>query len=124
MPKYSFGFRRDNGKQSTLTNQTSTTKSVGPGRYHPEISNNPSTKKNSPRWTLSKAGRTVAGLRNASKHQTYDTRTSVGKQSVSKNKTAPSCSFGTASRDITSKMGTFKGGMTGVVKVKMPHSKY
>lgn len=123
-PKFTFGFRRQQGNQDSLKNQTSTTKTVGPGRYVPEASMNPSTKKNNPRWTLSKAGRSVAGLKSVDKHQTYDTRTSVGKQFVSKKRTAPSCTFGTAPRDITSKMGNYKDGMTGVVKVKMPHAKW
>ena len=123
-PKFTFGFRRTKGGQDTLKVQTSTTKAVGPGRYHPELALNPSSKKNSPRWTLSKAGRSVAGLKAADKHQTYDTRPSVGKQFTSKNKTAPSCHFGTAPRDVSSKVGVFKGSMTGVMKVKMPHSRW
>lgn len=107
-----------------MVNQVSTTKSVGPGRYVPEACVNPSTKQNSPRWTLSKAGRFVAGIKTIDKLQTYDTRPSVGKQPVSKNRTAPSCTFGTASRDVSAKTGTYKDSMTGVVKVKMPHSKW
>lgn len=122
-PKFSFGFRRTAGGQG-LINQTSTTKSVGPGRYVPEASSNPSSKKNFPKWTLSKAGRSVAGLRNVDKNQTYDTRSGVGKQQSSKNKSAPSAHFGTSSRDLTSKLGTFKDGMTGVMKVKMPHARW
>lgn len=54
--KYTFGYRRQ-GKGGVLTNQTSTPGSVGPGRYVPEASSNPSTKTNMPRWTLPKAGR-------------------------------------------------------------------
>ena len=122
-PKFTFGHRRQNGGQG-LQNQTSTTKSVGPGRYVPESSMNPSSKKNAPKWTLSKAGRSVAGLRTVDKHQTYDTRSAVGKQHTSKNKSAPSAHFGTSSRDLSSKLGTFKDGMTGAMRVKMPHSKW
>lgn len=122
-PKYTFGHRRSNGGQG-LQNQTSTTKSVGPGRYVPEACMNPSTKENAPKWTLSKAGRAVAGLRTVDKHQTYDTRSAVGSQFVSKNRTAPSCHFGTSSRDLSSKVGVFKDGMTGAMKIKMPHSKW
>jgi hypothetical protein len=123
-PKYTFGFRRQKGSQNALINQTSTTKSVGPGRYVPESSMNPSNKKNSPRWSLSKAGRFVTGIKAVDKHQTYDTRTAVGKQFVSKKRTAPSCTFGTAPRDVSGKVGTFKDSMTGAMKVKMPHSKW
>eukprot|EP00352_Strombidinopsis_acuminata_P005645 CAMPEP_0176349214 /NCGR_PEP_ID=MMETSP0126-20121128/8484_1 /TAXON_ID=141414 ORGANISM="Strombidinopsis acuminatum, Strain SPMC142" /NCGR_SAMPLE_ID=MMETSP0126 /ASSEMBLY_ACC=CAM_ASM_000229 /LENGTH=224 /DNA_ID=CAMNT_0017698467 /DNA_START=27 /DNA_END=701 /DNA_ORIENTATION=+ len=53
-PNYTFGFKRGaNG----LKNQTSTPASVGPGRYAPEHSVNPSTREDKPRWTLPKAGR-------------------------------------------------------------------
>jgi hypothetical protein len=41
-PHYTFGFRR--GGTGALKNQTSTPGSVGPGRYVPEASANPSTK--------------------------------------------------------------------------------
>lgn len=53
--KFTFGFRR--GGTGALKNQTSTPGSVGPGRYVPEASANPSTKTDFPRWTLPKAGR-------------------------------------------------------------------
>jgi hypothetical protein len=39
-PEYTFGYRRGGG----LKNQTSTPAAVGPGRYVPEASSNPSTK--------------------------------------------------------------------------------
>jgi hypothetical protein len=123
-PKYTFGFRRTKGNQNALVNQTSTTKSVGPGRYMPEAAMNPSTRQNSPKWTLSKAGKSLAGIKTNDKHQTYDTRPSLGQQNISKNKTAPSCKFGTAPRDVSSKAGIFKDGMTGTMKIKMPHSKF
>ena len=51
---YTFGYRRGDGG---LKNWTSTPGSVGPGRYVPEASANPSAKQNMPRWTLPKAGR-------------------------------------------------------------------
>ena len=124
LPKYTFGFRRQKGNQNALVNQTSTTRTVGPGRYVPESSMQTSNKKNMPRWTLAKAGRFVTGIKRMDKHQTYDTKGSVGKQFVSKKKTAPSAHFGTAPRDVSSKVGTFKDNMTGVMKVKMPHSKW
>lgn len=124
MPNYTFGFRRQKGGQGTLINQTSTTRTVGPGRYVPEASMNTGNKKNNPRWTLSKAGRFISGVKQFAKHQTYDTKGSVGKQFISKKKTAPSAHFGTAPRDVSSKAGVFKDGMTGAMKVKMPHSKW
>jgi len=54
-PNYTFGFRR--GGAGALKNQTSTPGSVGPGRYVPEASANPSGKTDYPKWTLPKAGR-------------------------------------------------------------------
>jgi hypothetical protein len=107
LPKYSFGYRRSKGNQNGLINQTSTTKSVGPGRYVPEASMATSNKKTSPRWTLSKAGRTIGGLKTFDKHQTYDTKQSVGKQFTSQKRTASSCHFGTAPK-FSSKLGVFK----------------
>ncbi|CAI2377535.1 unnamed protein product [Moneuplotes crassus] len=123
-PKYTFGHRRTKGNQNALVNQTSTTKTVGPGRYAPESSVNTSNKKNNPRWTLSKAGRFATGIKGYDKHQTYDIKGAVGRQQNSKKKSAPSAHFGTAPRDISAKMGTFKDGMTGAMKVKMPHAKW
>lgn len=47
---------------------TSTPNSVGPGRYVPEASSNPSTKVDYPRWTLPKAGRPPADGRRVDKN--------------------------------------------------------
>ena len=96
--KYSFGFRRTKGAQDSLINKTSTTKTVGPGRYVPEACPNPSNRKDYPKWTLPKAGRGTGAGKRISKHQTYDTRSSVGKQHLSKNKSGSSAHFGTSSR--------------------------
>ena len=76
-PNFTFGFRR--GGTGALKNQTSTPGSVGPGRYVPEASANPSTKTNFPRWTLPKAGRPATEGKKVDKNQTYDTRSSIGK---------------------------------------------
>jgi hypothetical protein len=76
-PNYTFGYRR--GGTGALKNQTSTPGSVGPGRYVPEASANPSTKQDFPRWTLPKAGRPQNELRRVDKNQTYDTRSSIGR---------------------------------------------
>lgn len=65
-PNYTFGFRR--GGTEALKNQTSTPGSVGPGRYVPEASANPSNKQNFPRWTLPKAGRPNNDLRKIDKN--------------------------------------------------------
>jgi hypothetical protein len=96
--RYTFGYRRTKGAQDSLVNKVSTTKTVGPGRYVPEACANPSNKKDYPRWTLPKAGRSGGGDKKVSKNQTYDTRSGVGKQHLSKNKSGSSCHFGTAGR--------------------------
>ena len=49
-------------------NNTSTPNSVGPGRYAPEASKNPSVKTDFPKWTLPKAGRPAAGNRRVDKN--------------------------------------------------------
>jgi hypothetical protein len=63
-PKYTFGYRRGGG----LKTQTSTPASVGPGRYVPEASSNPSQKQDFPRWTLPKAGRPNLATRRVDKN--------------------------------------------------------
>jgi len=105
---YTFGFRRGDGG---LKNHTSTPASVGPGRYVPEAAANPSAKQNMPRWTLPKAGRAEAGLKKFDKNQTYDTRSGIGSQPLSKNKTTTKTHFGTSTRDHANKLGTFKDTM-------------
>ncbi|CAI2375506.1 unnamed protein product [Moneuplotes crassus] len=120
--KFSFGYRRLKGDQDSLINKTSTTKTVGPGRYVPEACPNPSQRQDYPKWTLPKAGRNFGDGKRLSKHQTYDTRSSVGKQYLSKNKSGPSAHFGTGNR--SSKVGQFRDSMTGAMKVRMPHVPY
>jgi len=121
-PNYTFGFRR--GGAGALKNQTSTPGSVGPGRYVPEASANPSDKQNFPRWTLPKAGRPADGGKRVDKNQTYDTRSGFGKQPHSKNTSSGVCHFGSSGRDNSSKTGTFKDMMQGASSVKLYHPKY
>ena len=103
---------------------TSTPGSVGPGRYVPEASANPSTKQDFPRWTLPKAGRPAADLKKVDKNQTYDTRSSIGKQTHSNNKSAGVTHFGSSGRDHSNKLGTFKDMMQGGASVKLYHPKF
>lgn len=116
-PKYTFGFRRGNA----LKNGSSSPNSVGPGRYVPEASSNPSTLLNQPKWTLPKAGRTQGDLKSLTKNQTYDNRSSIGRQPASNNKSSPTAHFGTSGRDNTSKTGHFKDLMVGQANVKLYH---
>jgi len=122
LPAFTFGFRR--GGAGALKNQTSTPGSVGPGRYVPEASALPSDKTNFPRWTLPKAGRPNNDMKKPDKNQTYDTRSAIGKQPHSKNKSAAVAHFGTADRDARSKQGTFKDMMQGASSVKLYHPKW
>jgi hypothetical protein len=103
-PEYTFGYRR--GAQG-LKNLISTPGAVGPGRYVPEAAANPSTKQNFPRWTLPKAARPEAAVKKYDKHQTYDTRGSIGVQASSKNRTATQAHFGSSNRDGAKKLGSF-----------------
>ena len=121
-PLYTFGFRRGGG--GALKNQTSTPNSVGPGRYVPEASANPSTKQDYPRWTLPKAGRAAGDMKRVDKNQTYDTRSGFGKQNHSKNTSSGVTHFGSSGRDNSSKLGTFKDMMQGGTAVKLYHPKY
>lgn len=71
---------------------------------------------------MPKAGRGGNYYKRLDKNQTYDTRSSVGNQYLSKNRSGPSAHFGTSSR--ATRTGTFKDSMTGAMKVKMPHASY
>ena len=120
-PKYTFGFRRGGGGLKT---QTSTPASVGPGRYVPEASSNPSNKQDFPRWTLPKAGRPSQATRLVDKNQTYDNTSSIGKQAHSSKRSAQSCHFGTSGRANMEKVGTFKDMMQCGSTVKLFHPKF
>lgn len=120
LPKYTFGFRRGGG----LKNQTSTPAAVGPGRYVPEASSNPSDKLDFPRWTLPKAGRPGQATKGADKNQTYDVTSAIGKQVNSIKKSSQSCHFGTAGRANMDKVGTFKDMMQTGATVKLYHPKF
>lgn len=120
-PEFTFGFRRGGG---ALKNMTATPASVGPGRYVPEASSNPSSKQDFPRWTLPKAGRPAQENKKADRNQTYDTRSAIGKQHTSFNKSAPSAHFGTAGRAHTDKLGTFKDMMQCGSSVRLYHPKF
>lgn len=58
------------------------------------------------------------------KNQTYDTRSSIGKQPFSGNKTSGAAHFGTSGRDHASKTGTFKDLMQGGTSVKIYHPQW
>jgi hypothetical protein len=100
--EYTFGYRR--GGQG-LKNLISTPGAVGPGRYVPEACVNPSERVNAPRWTMPKEPRPEAAVRKYDRHQTYDNRSSLGPQAVSKNRSATLPSFGSSNRDGANRLG-------------------
>ena len=51
-----------------LKNYTATPAAVGPGRYVPEASSNPSTIQDHPKWTLPKSGRPEVASRRPDKN--------------------------------------------------------
>jgi len=58
------------------------------------------------------------------KHQTYDNRSSLGKQASSKNRSATLPHFGTSTREHQKRLGGFADQMRGGGSVKMYHPKY
>ena len=107
-----------------MKNEISTPGAVGPGRYVPEASVNPSTKQDFPRWTMPKNPRPEPSVKKYDKHQTYDNRSSIGLQASSKNRTSSSAHFGSSSRDGAKKLGGFADQMRGGASVKMYHPKF
>ena len=73
---------------------------------------------------MPKAGRPDLSKKKADRNQTYDTRSAIGSQPHSKNKSAARCTFGTSTRGLTAKQGTFKDMMQGGVSVKLHHAKW
>lgn len=117
---YTFGFRRG----VMLKNDISTPGAVGPGRYVPEASANPSQKQNFPRWTFQKNPRPEPAVKKYDKHQTYDNRSSLGEQCSSKNRSSTLPHFGTSNREGQKKLGGFADQMRGGQSVKMYHPKF
>jgi len=90
-----------------LKDDTGTPGAVGPGRYVPEASTNPSTKLDFPRFTFPKNPRPEPAVKKYDKNQTYDNRSSIGAQAASKNRSSTLCHFGTSNREGMTKLGGF-----------------
>jgi len=73
---------------------------------------------------LPKAGRPSTESKKVDKNQTYDTRSSIGKQPHSKNRSSAIAHFGSSGRENMSKVGTFKDMMQGSASVKLYHPKF
>jgi len=107
-----------------LKNEISTPGAVGPGRYVPEASANPSNRQDFPRWTFQKNPRPEPAVKKYDKNQTYDNRSAIGQQCNSKNRTSMSAHFGSSNREGQNKLGGFADQMRGGQSVKMYHPKF
>jgi hypothetical protein len=122
LPQYSFGFRRYTGHTNNLIMHNGTPIAVGPGRYMPETSRNPSTKLDFPRWSLPKEGRMPPPPKKHANNESYDMRKHFGRQMSSKHRTATCTHFGTSERDLIAREGIFKDQWTGTVSQKLYHA--
>jgi len=119
--KFSFGVRREIKGASPLVLMISTPNQVGPGSYVKLGQGNTSTMADHPTWSFPKDKKHRPTMVNAQKNQTYDTRSSIGFQIASKNRTMPLIAVGKAKRDIPT--GTFKDMMSTQptrVRIQMP----
>mmetsp|Transcript_31161 Transcript_31161/g.54165 ORF Transcript_31161/g.54165 Transcript_31161/m.54165 type:complete len:146 (+) Transcript_31161:125-562(+) len=125
-PKYTLGGRSTNPNGSALENIVSTPGIVGPGRYPVEKAAHTSRHLNYAKWSFPKSEKIPKPKRSVSKHQTYDTKNvACGPQYVSKRRSMPVVSIGNATREQTSKLGTFKDMMaTQPTRIRLPHPSF
>jgi len=120
-PSYSFGARRCVAGQDPLAPQGSTTKLVGPGSYLKLEERNPSTIKDSPKFSFPQEKKFKGYTSSIQKHETFDTRSAIGAQVSSKNTTLAHVSFTKARKDYPT--GIFKDHMSTQptrVSIRMP----
>jgi len=122
-PKFSFGVRREIRGASPLVLLISTPNQVGPGSYIRLGQGNTSTMNDHPEFSFPKDKKLRPTGTVIQKNQTYDTRSSIGMQPHSSNRTMPEISIGKARRNNPA--GMFKGAMTTQpTKLRLPHPKY
>lgn len=109
-PQYSFGVRREIKGASPLVLMASTPNQVGPGSYIKLGQGNTSTMPDHPSHAFPKDRKHRPHTVAIQKNQTYDTRSSIGGQVASKNKTMPLVNIGRARRDAQT--GIFKSHMS------------
>jgi len=122
-PKFSFGVRREIKGASPIVLMASTPNQVGPGSYLRLQQENTSIMPDHPQYSFPKDKKHRPHHANIQKNQTYDTRSSIGQQAVSKNRTMPVIAIGKAKRDVHT--GTFKDMMaTQSTRIRIQHPKF
>jgi hypothetical protein len=120
-PLYSFGVRREIKGASPLVMLISTPNQVGPGSYIKQGHGNTSTMPDHPEFSFPKDQKLRPDGPTFQKNQTYDTRSSMGVQIATRNRSMPLISIGKAKKDIQT--GTFRDMMSTQstrVNIKMP----
>lgn len=122
-PKFSFGVRREIKGASPIVLMASTPVQVGPGSYIKLQQPNTSIMPDHPQFSFPKDKKHRPHQLTFQKNQTYDTRSSMGAQCVSKNRTMPEIAIGKAKRDVNT--GTFKSMMsTQPTRIRIQHPKF
>jgi len=122
-PKFSFGVRREIKGASPLVQLISTPNQVGPGSYIKLGQGNTSTMTDHPEFSFPKQKKLGNYNSSIQKNQTYDTRSSIGSQVASRNKTMAEISIGKSRRDVYT--GTFKDTMaTQPTRVRIQHPRF
>lgn len=122
-PKYSFGVRREIKGASPIVLMASTPNQVGPGSYLKLQQGNTSIMPDHPQYSFPKDKKHRPHQVAIQKNQTYDTRSSIGLQCASKNRTMPEISIGKQRRDV--KPGIFKAHMsTQPTQIRIQHPKF
>jgi len=120
-PKFSFGVRREIKGASPMVLAISTPNQVGPGSYIKQGQGNTSTMADHPQFSFPKDQKHRMTMPNFQKNQTYDTRSSIGGQVASKNRTMSAISMGKSKRDA--KTGMFRDTMSTQptsIRIQMP----
>jgi hypothetical protein len=100
-PKFSFGVRREIKGASPLVLAISTPHQVGPGSYLKLGQRNTSIMPDHPEYSFPRDPKHKPAHATSQKNQTYDTRSSMGSQVASKNRTMSAISIGNAKRGIS-----------------------
>jgi len=122
-PKFSFGVRRAIPGFDPLAPNGSTPNIVGPGSYKKLEEKNTSIMPDHPEYSFPREKKFRSYTNIAGKNQTYDTRSAIGPQVSSKNKTGSIVSIGKARKDV--KPGLFKAHMaTQPTQIRIQHPKF
>jgi len=121
--QYSFGARREIKGASPLVLMASTPIQVGPGSYVKLEQGNTSIMPDHPEFSFPKDQKLRYQSGSIQKNQTYDTRSSLGGQISSKNKTMSHISMGKSHRDNNT--GIFKEHMSAQpTKLRISHPRF